>query len=109
MWFNLRSAPLKGAEALAVYETDFYAGRPCLTSNQFGKGTAYYVATDPEQQFVDQFVKYLCELRGLKPPLDVPGGVEVTQRHKGDQEFIFVLNHDRAEAEIDLGCKKYLI
>ncbi|HKM18237.1 MAG: beta-galactosidase [Firmicutes bacterium] len=99
---------LRGAEALAVYETDFYAGRPCLTSNQFGKGTAYYVATDPEQQFVDQFVKYLCELRGLKPPLDVPGGVEVTQRHKGDQEFIFVLNHDRAEAEIDLGCKKYL-
>ena len=96
---------LRGAEALAVYAADFYAGRPCLTRNQFGKGTAYYVASDPEQPFIDGFVKYLCDLKGIKAPLEVPPGVEVTQREKESRRFTFVLNHNETAVEIDLGEK----
>ncbi|MCJ7822383.1 MAG: beta-galactosidase trimerization domain-containing protein, partial [Armatimonadetes bacterium] len=29
------------AEVLATYGRDFYAGRPALTRNQFGSGTAW--------------------------------------------------------------------
>lgn len=99
---------LRGAEALAVYGTDFYAGRPCLTRNQFGKGTAYYVATDPEQCFLDGFIRYLCNLKGIKPHLEVPPGVEVTQRYKENHEFMFILNHNQEAVEIDLGDKAYV-
>ena len=35
---------LEGAEALSVYEEDFYAQMPAITKNQFGDGRAYYVA-----------------------------------------------------------------
>jgi len=98
---------LRGAEALAVYADDFYAGRPCLTRNQFGRGTAYYIASDPEQGFVDGFVKYLCDLKGIKAPLAVPAGVEVTQRVKGDQQFTFVINHNETTVEINLGETAY--
>ena len=91
---------LRGAEALAVYAADFYAGRPCLTRNQFGKGTAYYVASDPEQPFIDGFVKYLCDLKGIKAPLEVPPGVEVTQREKESRRFTFVLNHNETAGRL---------
>src|SRR5436305_14375740 len=39
---------LEGDNALATYGDDFYAGRPAITENRFGKGRAIYVATRPE-------------------------------------------------------------
>ena len=38
-------------ETLAVYETDFYAGKPVLTKNQFGKGVAYHVSASADTDF----------------------------------------------------------
>ena len=35
----------EGAETLATYDNDFYAGMPVLTCNTFGSGKACYVAT----------------------------------------------------------------
>ena len=32
------------AESLGEYRDDFYAGRPALTVNSYGKGKAYYIA-----------------------------------------------------------------
>ncbi|WP_369862719.1 beta-galactosidase trimerization domain-containing protein [Halanaerobium sp. ST460_2HS_T2] len=29
-------------------DADFYAGRPAVTENDFGKGKAVYIATEPE-------------------------------------------------------------
>lgn len=98
---------LQGAEALAEYESDFYAGYPCLTRNQYGEGTAYYVATDPEQDFLNGLIKYICEQKGIKACLDVPQGVEVTQRYKGERIFTFVLNHNDSAVTIDLTDKTY--
>ena len=36
----------RAARALAVYGDDFYAGMPCVTVNEFGKGKAYAVEAD---------------------------------------------------------------
>ena len=38
----------EGAEVLATYESDFYAGMPAVTKNIYGKGHVYYVATQLE-------------------------------------------------------------
>lgn len=37
---------LEGAEALAEYQEDFYAGSPVVARNSFGQGQAYYIGTD---------------------------------------------------------------
>ena len=46
---------LETAEALAVYRSDFYAGRPALTVNQLGKGRAYYIASRNKEPFHSDF------------------------------------------------------
>ena len=43
------------AEVLAVYKDDFYAGRPALTVNSYGKGKAYYIAFRNNDDFLVDF------------------------------------------------------
>ena len=40
----------EGADVLATYSSDFYAGEPAVTRNAFGDGFAYYLATDLETE-----------------------------------------------------------
>jgi beta-galactosidase len=98
---------LEGAKALAVYGKDFYAGRPSLTVNEYGKGKAYYIAADPEEEFVKDFVQYLCEEKGIIAPLTAPEGVEITVRSKDGEDFIFVLNHNDVEVAVALDNDMY--
>jgi beta-galactosidase len=99
---------LEGAEALASYERDFYAGKPCVTVNDYGKGKAYYVGTDPEDRFLVDFMQALCEEKKIYAPLaDIPDNVEVTQRFKDNKVFTFILNHNEFPVNVDLGQNKY--
>jgi beta-galactosidase len=95
---------LEEARALAVYGGDFYAGSPVLTENAYGKGKAYYIASDPEDSFLKDFLKLLCSEGSIKPPLEAPDGVEVTQRFKGSSVFTFVLNHNNYPVEVSAGA-----
>ncbi len=97
----------EGAKVLAVYEKDFYAGRPVLTENQFGKGKAYYLATDPEPRLVQDLLRQLCVNQGIGAPLIVPAGVEVTRRFKDNSEYTFILNHNDFEVRINLKRNQY--
>lgn len=83
----------KGAQALAFYEQDFYAGMPVLTKNAFGKGFGYYVATCSDDDFYREFLFEICEEAGIKPLMDTPDGVEVTRRSNEKGSFLFILNH----------------
>ncbi|MFC5449986.1 beta-galactosidase [Paenibacillus aestuarii] len=89
---------LEGAEALGSYGHDFYAGMPAVTVNRFGQGEAYYVATDPEQAFLNKFCKALCDKMGIASPHQAPAGVEIASRSKEGRTFIFVLNHNPHDA-----------
>ncbi len=102
---------LEGARELAVYGSDFYAGRPALTENLYGRGRAYYIASDPEEAFLKDFMEYICSARDVGPVLDVPENVELTQRFKENKEFTFVLNHNDSSVDINLasGCFSELI
>ncbi|NMB45512.1 MAG: beta-galactosidase [Firmicutes bacterium] len=93
------------AEVVGTYASDFYAGRPALTRNKFGQGWAWYVASDPEQSFVNRFIRHLCTEKGISPIMETPEGVEATQRHKDGQTFTFVLNHNADSVEVDLGIE----
>jgi beta-galactosidase len=62
------------AEVVATYGHDFYAGQPALTRNLFGKGTAWYIGSDPEPALIEGLLAHLCGEQGIKPTLSAPEG-----------------------------------
>jgi beta-galactosidase len=82
------------AQVLAVYDADFYAGRPALTVNDFGKGKAYFVAFRNNADFESDFLGGLVSRMGLLRAIDadLPDGVTAQLRTDGTKDFAFVLN-----------------
>ncbi|MGV2806170.1 beta-galactosidase, partial [Clostridium perfringens] len=85
------------------YGSDFYKGTPVLTKNAFGEGQAYYVASSPDSQFLQAFLANLCEEQGVKPLLNTPAGVEVVERVKDGNSYLFIMNHNAEEMTFDAG------
>lgn len=95
------------AEALASYEEDFYQGMPCLTRNRFGKGTAYYIGTEPEDAFLSDFMGQVCRDCGIEPVCQADDGVEITRRVNEKGTTVFVLNHNQQDAWVDFGADAF--
>lgn len=99
----------EGAQVLATYGSDFYAGRPALTVNHYGKGKAYYMASRNGADFLSAFYSKLAGdldlLRAL--PVDLPGGVTAQLRTDGASKFIFVMNFNNAPVSVSLGKGSY--
>ena len=89
----------EGAQTLATYTDDFYAGRACVTVNRFGKGRAYYIATCPDADYLDDFYRTLVSELCITPVVsNLPTGVQATRR--GD--IAFVMNFAGAPVEVAL-------
>ena len=98
---------LEGAEALSVYEEDFYAQMPAITKNQFGDGRAYYVATRSSEEFYQTLMADICEECGVKSLLAPQENLEVTMLGNENGRFLFLLNHADREQETvmtEAGC-----
>ncbi|MEE0880398.1 MAG: beta-galactosidase trimerization domain-containing protein, partial [Turicibacter sp.] len=82
------------AKTLMTYNEDFYANKPALTVNSFGRGQAYYIATKFEDKFYDEFYEQVLKNLHIKRPLDIrlPEGVIVTDRN--GYLFIQNFNHE---------------
>ena len=75
------------ADVLGTYAADFYAGQPCVTRNRLGSGAAWYVATRPDADFLDDFYAQILNEIGVKPLIEgLPVGVQVARR--GDALFV---------------------
>lgn len=100
----------EGAETLAVYGDDFYAGRPALTLNHRGDGKAYYLAarvSDPA--FYDAFYGGLVKEAGVLRSLDaeLPKGVTAQLRTDGEHEYVFLLNFSGRTEKVELGGEAF--
>lgn len=98
---------LEVAEALSVYEEDFYAQMPAITKNQFGDGRAYYVATRSNEEFYQTLMADICEECGVESLLAPQENLEVTMRRNENGRFLFLLNHADREQETvmtEAGC-----
>ncbi len=84
---------LDGAEVVAEYALDYYAGTPAVTLNHYGKGQAIYLATIGQPPFYATLAPWLLELAGVAPLLDAPAGVEVAERWQGERRLLLLLNH----------------
>jgi beta-galactosidase len=94
---------LEGAESCAGFTEDYYAHRPAITCNAAGHGLAYYIGTHPEPAFLRTFFADLCKDSGVRPPMRVPNGIEVTTRSSEHGEFLFLLNHNSTLQFVDIG------
>lgn len=95
----------ESAEALCVYESDFYAGMPALTRNRFGSGEAYYAATASDEDFYLSLMSDICKGCGIDALKDAPAELEITLRAKENGSFLFVLNHSDNELSFTLTRK----
>ncbi|MEA4888537.1 MAG: beta-galactosidase [Clostridiaceae bacterium] len=96
---------LQGAEPIARYEDDFYAGKPAATVNTYGRGRAYYIAARLDDSFQNDFFGRLADELQLKKALDkdLPAGCTAQVRTDGRKEYVFVMNFRPTPVEIDLG------
>lgn len=101
----------EGAEVVATYAGEFYADRPALTVNRFGKGRAWYVAFRGDDSFHEALYARIIKESGLSPALaaPLPEGVTVQRRSDGEREFVFVLNFTPVAQVVDLGSGGHAI
>jgi beta-galactosidase len=100
----------EGAQTIACYADDFYAGTPAVCRNSHGKGCVWYFGSRPEAALADLFTAEICGECGIKPVFPRQEGIEATLRIKEEKKFIFVLNHNNTETEIVIpfACKDLL-
>lgn len=99
---------LEDAETLAVYEKNFYKGFPCVTVNRFGKGKAFYIASDPEEEFLRDFIQIIFEDHNIKPIFKAKKNVEITRRINKTGTIIFIINHNEQKSIVELGDETFI-
>ncbi|UQN09058.1 beta-galactosidase [Deinococcus sp. QL22] len=93
----------EGAEVMATYGEDFYAGTPALTRHRPGQGQAWHLASSAEPAFLRGLLAHLCQEAGIEPTWPgLPQGVEATMRGEGEARVLFLLNHLEHEVTVPL-------
>jgi beta-galactosidase len=93
---------LRTAVPLFTYQDEFYADTAAVTVNEFGKGKAYYLATDANEEFYFDFYRQLLP-KALVYPLiegDIPLGLTVSSRETDTEKYIFIQNFNNASTDI---------
>ncbi|MFC6881662.1 beta-galactosidase [Actinomadura yumaensis] len=83
------------AETFAPYASGPLAGRPAVTRNAHGAGTAWYVSCHLPGA-LDAVLGAALDAAGVRPVHDVPPGVEATRRGP----YLFLLNHGDGHATV---------
>lgn len=89
---------LQGAEMLGAYQNDFYAGRPALTKNVYGKGSAYYIAFRDTGEFLEDFYQKLVQELSISKNLQGVLPENVTAQRRGD--YIFLENFGEVSVDV---------
>ena len=90
------------AEVIARYTEDYYAGKPAVCLNHFGKGQAIYVGTFGEASLYTTLFGWLLGKLDIPEVLSVPEGIEVTERWQDRQRILFILNHTATSQTVSL-------
>lgn len=90
------------ARVIARYTSDYYAGTPAVTANQYGAGHAIYAATFGDSELYDTLADWLLDLAGMEGGPETPEGVEWCVRWNGQERIIFVLNHTTEPKQVPL-------
>ena len=83
---------LEGAEEIAQYESDFYAGMTAVAKNQFGKGTVYYVGTDLSESGLAKVLAMAADGAAIQPVIGEATALEITKRQADGEDLYFIIN-----------------
>ncbi len=82
----------EGAEVLARYGSNFYAGSPAVTRNAYGQGRVYYVGTQPEADALAKVLGMAVTDAGASSVIDEATRLEVTCRVLEGHKYCFIIN-----------------
>lgn len=83
---------LEGAEEIARYGSNFYAGTPAVTKNAFGKGYTYYVGSVLSEDGLAKVLDLACDGAGVASVIGEETELEVTRRISDAGAVYFVMN-----------------
>ncbi|WP_337062993.1 beta-galactosidase [Kineococcus sp. G2] len=90
----------RGAEVVAEYTADFYAGTPAVTRHAVGEGCAWYVATNLDEAGLAWVVHRVLANAGVSSPYGWVPGLEAAERVREDARYLFLLNHGEDEVVV---------
>lgn len=90
------------AETMGVYTKDYYAGQPCMTVNEYGKGKVYYLGCDLDEAAMDKLMKYLAHKAVIPVGLYSIKGLEIVESTDGRKNALFILNHNACPVVVPL-------
>lgn len=88
------------ARAVAKYGTEFYAGVPAITENQYGQGTAWYVGSRIDHAGLSHLMDEVLQVADVSGLITTPTDLEITKRVKDGHEIYFVLNMRDEERQL---------
>ncbi|GEC08534.1 beta-galactosidase [Streptomyces spinoverrucosus] len=91
---------LSGAESIASYTSGPLTGVPAVTRNSLGAGATWYVATLPDPETLAALLDRIRAEAGVAPVRETVPGVEAVLRRGGDADYLFLINHTDAAAEV---------
>jgi beta-galactosidase len=93
---------LDGAEVIAAYEDGPAAGKPAITRNSFGAGTAWYVSTRLGVEQLAVVLDRAYRDAGIAPG-DGPEELELIRRRGAGAEYLIAVNHGNKPADLPVG------
>ncbi len=98
---------LRDAESFAFYADGPAAGKPAVTRNRVGAGTAWYVSTALDGADLKAL---LAQIGAVRPAFaGLPETVEVVRRAGAGAEYVTVINHGAQDAVLPVGGFELLI
>lgn len=88
---------LEGAESLADYGKDFYAGMPAVTKNTFGNGAVFYVGTRLSKDGLDRVLGQVVKQADVTSVIAQETELEVVCRETQSTKFYFIMNFKDGE------------
>lgn len=92
----------EGAQVLARYDGEYFAGKPVITRNVYGSGSVYYIGTVGNQALYSKVARAAAEAAGVTIIPDLPPQVEITARTGESGTTRFVFNNSGREQTLTL-------
>jgi beta-galactosidase len=95
--------PAADTEVLATFADGPTAGEPALTRRSLGSGTAWYLATRPDETGLAAVLSAVYAAAGLVPDRSSPPDLDVVERRGAGGRFQFLVNNSGVDAAVSTG------
>jgi len=93
----------ESAEVIGEYNEEFYKGMPAVTVNHYGKGKAYYIATDFKIDGYERLYKeWFKDVLSDDKIIESPENVSITMRYSDENCYVFIMNFNNEVKPLDL-------